>query len=293
MKSTIINSPIAGCMRWGVWGAGFTTEQYLQMIESCLQYGIHAFDHADIYGDYTTEKEFGKALKENLSLRQHLQLITKCGIQMMTPNKPNHSIKSYNTSKEHIILSVENSLQNFGTDYLDVLLIHRPDPLQDPSEIAEAVEQLKQQGKILAFGVSNYLPHQTDLLSAYTLVEYNQLEISIVHLAALSDGSLENCMKHKITPMAWAPLGGGIFTDDSHPRFRSITVTATELAEKYNTGLNEILLAWLHTHPSGTLPVIGTTKIERLLQAKAAASITLEREDWFKLLMASTGEDVA
>lgn len=293
MKSTIINSPIAGCMRWGVWGAGFTTEQYLQMIESCLQYGIHAFDHADIYGDYTTEKEFGKALKENLSLRQHLQLITKCGIQMMTPNKPNHSIKSYNTSKEHIILSVENSLQNFGTDYLDVLLIHRPDPLQDPSEIAEAVEQLKQQGKILAFGVSNYLPHQTDLLSAYTLVEYNQLEISIVHLAALSDGSLENCMKHKITPMAWAPLGGGIFTDDSHPRFRSITVTATELAEKYNTGLNEILLAWLHTHPSGILPVIGTTKIERLLQAKAAASITLEREDWFKLLMASTGEDVA
>ena len=293
MKSTIINLPIAGCMRWGVWGAGFTTEQYLQMIESCLQYGIHAFDHADIYGDYTTEKEFGKALKENLSLRQHLQLITKCGIQMMTPNKPNHSIKSYNTSKEHIILSVENSLQNFGTDYLDVLLIHRPDPLQDPSEIAEAVEQLKQQGKILAFGVSNYLPHQTDLLSAYTLVEYNQLEISIVHLAALSDGSLENCMKHKITPMAWAPLGGGIFTDDSHPRFRSITVTATELAEKYNTGLNEILLAWLHTHPSGILPVIGTTKIERLLQAKAAASITLEREDWFKLLMASTGEDVA
>lgn len=293
MKPTIINSPIAGCMRWGVWGAGFTTEQYLQMVESCLQYGIHAFDHADIYGDYTTEKEFGKALKENLSLRQHLQLITKCGIQMMTPNKPNHSIKSYNTSKDHIILSVENSLQNFGTDYLDVLLIHRPDPLQDPAEIAEAVEQLKQQGKILAFGVSNYLPYQTDLLSAYTLVEYNQLEISIVHLAALSDGSLENCMKHKITPMAWAPLGGGIFTDDSHPRFRSITLTATELAEKYNTGLNEILLAWLHTHPSGILPVIGTTKIERLLQAKTAASIKLEREDWFKLLMASTGEDVA
>ena len=110
MKSTNINSPVAGCMRWGVWGANFSTAQYRQMIESCLQYGISSFDHADIYGDYTTEAEFGDALKENPSLRQHLKLITKCGIQMLTPNRPEHSIKSYNTSKEHIIRSAERSL---------------------------------------------------------------------------------------------------------------------------------------------------------------------------------------
>ena len=293
MKSTTIHSPVAGCMRWGVWGANFSTAEYRQMIESCLQYGISSFDHADIYGDYTTEAEFGDALKENPSLRQHLKLITKCGIQMLTPNRPEHSIKSYNTSKEHIIRSAERSLQHFGTDYLDVFLIHRPDPLLDPAEVAEAVDQLKQQGKILSFGVSNFLPHQTDLLSAYTLIEYNQVELSIIQLNAFSDGTLENCMQHKITPMAWAPLGGGLFTDESHPRFRAITVTASELAEKYNTGLNEILLAWLHTHPSGMQTVIGTTKIERLLQAKVAASIRLDREDWFKLLIASTGEDVA
>ena len=293
MKSTNISSPIAGCMRWGVWGANFSTAQYRQMIEACLQYGINVFDHADIYGDYTTEAEFGDALKENPALRQHLKLISKCGIQMLAANRPQHSIKSYNTSKEHIIGSVEQSLQNFGTDYLDVLLIHRPDPLLDPSEVAEAIEQLKQQGKILAFGVSNFLPHQTDLLAAYTLIEYNQVEISIIKQDVFSDGTLENCMKHKIIPMAWAPLGGGLFTDDSHPRFRSITATATELAEKYNTGLNEILLAWLHTHPSGIQSIIGTTKIERLLQAKVATSIRLEREDWFALLLAAKGEDVA
>ena len=114
-----------------------------------------------------------------------------------------------------------------------------------------------------------------------------------MHLQAFSGGRLENFIKQKIIPMACAPLGGGLFTDDSHPRFRSIVAAATELAEKYNTGLNEILLAWLHTHPSGIVSVIGTTKIERLLQAKAAASIRLEKEDWFKMLAASSGEDVA
>lgn len=212
---------------------------------------------------------------------------------MMTSNRPTHNIKSYNTSAQHIISSVEQSLENFGTDHIDVLLIHRPDPLLDPAEVAEAIEQLKQSGKVLSFGVSNFLPHQTDLLSSYTLIEYNQVEISIIKLDAFSDGTLENCMKHKIIPMAWAPLGGGLFTDESHPHFRSITAAAIELAEKYNTGLNEILLAWLHTHPSNILSVIGTTKIERLLQAKVATSIRLEREDWFKLLAASTGDDVA
>jgi predicted oxidoreductase len=293
MKNTLITSPVAGCMRWGIWGANFSTAQYRAMIEACLQNSIHSFDHADIYGDYTTEAGFGAALKENASLRQQLKIITKCGIQMLTPNRSEHTIKSYNTSKKHILSSVETSLQNFGTDYLDVLLIHRPDPLMDPAEIAQTIEQLKQQGKVLEFGVSNFLPHQADLLANYTTISYNQVEISVIRMNAFTDGTLENCIIHNITPMAWAPLGGGIFSDETHPRFRSIVATAGELAEKYNTGLNEILLAWLHTHPSGIISVIGTTKIERLLQAKVAASIRLEREDWFKMLAASVGEDVA
>jgi len=280
-------------MRWGKWGAEFSTAAYRQIIEECLQNGINSFDHADIYGDYTTEAEFGRALKEDLSLRQHIRIITKCGIQMLAANRPDHNIKSYNTSKEHIIASVERSLKNFGTEYLDVLLIHRPDPLLNPLEVAEAVTHLKQQGKILSFGVSNFLPHQVDLLAAHTEINYNQIEISVIQLAAFANGMLENCMHHNIVPMAWAPLGGGLLSDEAHPRFRSITATASELAVKYETGLNEILLAWLHTHPSNIISVIGTTKIERLVQAKIAASIRLEREDWFKLLAAATGEDVA
>lgn len=293
MKNIQFKSPIAGCMRWGAWGANFSTAEYRQLIDSCLQYGITTFDHADIYGDYTTEAEFGDALKEDPSLRQKLQLITKCGIQMVSPNRLQHSIKSYNTSKQHIIQSAEQSLLNFGTDYLDLFLIHRPDPLLNPEEVAEAVEQLKQQGKILSFGVSNFLPHQTDLLSKYTLIEYNQVEISIIHLNAFNDGTLEHCLQNKIFPMAWAPMGGGSFNDDDHPRFRAIMQAAELLTEKYSTGTSEILLSWLHTHPSGIQTVIGTTKLERLLQAKVASTFKLEKEDWFRLLAASTGEDVA
>lgn len=291
--TSVIKAPVAGCMRWGKWGAGFSTQEYLQMIENCLENGITAFDHADIYGDYTTEAEFGAALKEAPSLRAHLRIISKCGIQMLTDNRPTHQVKSYNTSSQHIVSSVEQSLEHFGTDHLDLLLIHRPDPLLHPAEVATAVELLKQQGKILQFGVSNFHPHQVETLMKYTRIEYNQLEISILHLPPFTNGMLDHCMQYQIVPMAWAPLGGGLLNDDSHPRFRSIISTATLLAEKYETGVNEILLAWLHRHPSGILPVIGTTKIERLIQAKNATGIILEREDWFKLLAASTGEDVA
>jgi predicted oxidoreductase len=287
------SSPIAGCMRWGKWGAGFTTQEYRAIIDECLHNGITSFDHADIYGDYTTEADFGEVLKEAPSLRQQIQIITKCGIQILTPNRPQYRIKSYNTSRECIIASTEQSLQNFHTDYIDVLLIHRPDPLLNPEEVAEAITTLQQQGKILHFGVSNFLPHQVDLLGKFILIEFNQLEVSLLHLPPFINGMLDHCLQHNIIPMAWAPLGGGILSDDTHPRYRSIAACSAELAVKYFTGINQILIAFLLAHPSAIIPVLGTTKIERLLQAKEAANITLEREDWFKLYISSTGQDVA
>lgn len=279
-------------MRWGKWGANFTTKEYRIIIDECLHNGITSFDHADIYGDYTTEADFGEVLKDAPSLRRQMQLITKCGIQITTPNRPLHQIKSYNTSKEYIIASTEQSLKNFCTDYIDVMLIHRPDPLLNPEEVAEAITTLQQQGKILHFGVSNFLPHQVHLLQKSIPVQFNQLEVSIVHLFPFINGMLDHCLQHNIIPMAWAPLGGGILNDDAHPRYRSIAATASELAAKYLTGINQILIAFLLAHPSKIIPVLGTTKIERLLQVKEAANITLEREDWFKLYIASTGEDV-
>ncbi len=292
-SSQKIVSPIAGCMRWGKWGANFNTKAYRQMIDTCIEIGIHSFDHADIYGDYTTEEEFGAALKENNAIRGNIKLISKCGIQMVCNNRPSHSIKSYNTSKKHIVESVNRSLQNFGTDYLDVLLIHRPDPLMNPVEIAAAIEELKAAGKILEFGVSNFFPHQVNMLKKNTPIQYNQIELSIICLSPFTNGVLDNCIEHDIVPMAWAPLGGTLLTDDLHPHFRSITQTAMELAKKYATGMNEILLAFLHTHPSGVVTVIGTTKPERLVQAKKASNIKLASEDWFSLLKAATGEDIA
>ncbi|MFY7964032.1 MAG: aldo/keto reductase [Chitinophagaceae bacterium] len=290
--NTVI-SPIAGCMRWGKWGANFTTYDYEHIINQCVENGIVAFDHADIYGDYTTEADFGKAVKHKHTLRSTIKIITKCGIQLVSNNRPHHQIKSYNTTNEHIINSVEQSLQNFHTDYIDVLLIHRPSPLLNPVEVADAVTQLIQQGKILQFGVSNFLPHQIDAIKKSIEISYNQIELSIFNLNPFTDGTLDNCLQNNIRPMAWSPLGGGVLNEDEHPKFRLIYSTASSLAEKYNTGINQILIAFLLKHPSQVLPVVGTTKIERLLQVKEASTINLTTEDWFKLYAASNGEDVA
>ncbi|WP_068244646.1 aldo/keto reductase [Hydrotalea flava] len=288
-----IKAPIAGCMRWGKWGADFSFTDYSNVIEACIEAGITSFDHADIYGDYTTEAAFGKVLQSQSSIRTKIQIITKCGIVLPNPQSGIDAIKTYNTTARHIIQSAEQSLLHFGTDYIDVLLIHRPDPLMHPLEIAEAVHTLQQQGKILSFGVSNFLPHQLKMLSKYLKIEYNQIEASILHLHPFVDGTLDACIEHNITPMAWSPLGGGLINDDNHPRYRSIIQVATTIATRFNTGANEILIAWLHKHPSGILPVVGTTKMERLIQAKNAASIQLTDEDWFRLWVAARGEEIA
>jgi predicted oxidoreductase len=287
------SNPIAGCMRWGAWGANFTTQDYVTAIELCVANGITSFDHADIYGSYTTEAEFGHALQFATVSRSNMQLITKCGIKMVSPQRPNHHIKSYNTSKQHIIQSVHQSLLNFKTDYLDVLLIHRPSPLMHPQEIAEVITLLKQEGKILHFGVSNFLPQHVNALHKYIAIEYNQLEISIANLKAFTDGSIENCLQHGIEPMAWSPLGGGILADDKLPNFRSIADAATTLSKKYTCSINQILIAFLLAHPAKILPVLGSTKIERLLEAKQATQIVLQQEDWFVLYTAAMGEEVA
>lgn len=285
--------PIAGCMRWGKWGAHFSTNEYYQLIQKCINQGITCFDHADIYGDYTTEEEFGNALRLDKNLRKQIQIVTKCGICRVDEKRPANTIKSYDTSAKHIIASAENSLKNFDTDYLDLFLIHRPSPLMNPHEIAEAVELLKRDGKILQFGVSNFLPHQVSMLHKFVKIEYNQVEISIISLAPFTNGILNSCIENNIIPMAWAPLGGGIINDESHPHFRAITKEAEYLAEKYATGINQILVAFLLNHPSSIVPVVGTTKMERLIQSKEAFAVGLSREDWFRLYQASMGEEIA
>lgn len=290
MKSSTV---IAGCMSWGQWGAKFNTQQYLSQIKKTLERGVYTFDHADIYGHYTTEEEFGAALKLDSSLRSKMQLITKCGICMLTPNRPLHQIKSYNTSKTHILASVEQSLVNLHSEYIDLLLIHRPDPLMNPHEIAEAFSILKQAGKVKHFGVSNFTASQFSMLHQLFPLEVNQIELSIIHTSPFYDGVTDQCIEKQITPQAWSPMGGGkIHLDAEDERSRRIISMANILGEKYNSSFDQILLAWLMKHPSGIVPVLGTTKIERIQAALNASSIEMTNEEWHMLLRASNGFDV-
>jgi len=286
------HKPIVGCMRWGVWGENFTTSQYEQKINQCLEIGLDIFDHADIYGHYTTEADFGKALKGNTSLRSQIKIITKCGINMLTPNRPQHAIKSYDTSAAHIIKSVEQSLQNFHTDYIDTLLIHRPDILIDVEEVGATITELKKAGKIKSFGVSNFTTSQVALLQKYIPVEHHQVEISVTNLNAFENGILDQCQLEKIEAQSWSPMGNGLFTENTEQHTR-ILAEADSLSKGYECNINQILLAFLYAHPSQIVPIIGTTKFERISEAKKAMEIELKREDFYKLWTASTGKEVA
>ena len=286
------HKPIVGCMRWGVWGENFTTSQYEQIINQCLEIGLDIFDHADIYGHYTTEADFGHALKGNTSLRGQIKIITKCGINMLTPNRPHHTIKSYDTSAAHITKSVEQSLQNFHTDYIDTLLIHRPDLLIDVKEVATTISTLKKSGKIKTFGVSNFTTSQVALLHKYIPVEHHQVEISVTNLNAFDNGVLDQCQLENIEAQSWSPMGNGLFTENTEQHTR-ILAEAENLSKTYECSINQILLAFLYAHPSQIVPVIGTTKFERILETKKAMEIELKREDFYKLWSASTGKEVA
>lgn len=285
---------IAGVMKWGLWGSKFDTPAYEHIIKESISMGVTTFDHADIYGDYTTEEEFGHVLRKAPSLRQQMQLITKCGIRRPCSNRPQFKIKSYDTSYNHIIESVETSLENLGTDYIDALLIHRPDVIMNADEIAEAFTQLKQQGKVLHFGVSNFTPSQVAMLNSRVKVEINQVQASVTYLHPFIDGTLDQCQELGIIPMAWSPLGGGnLFAATDDERTLRITAVAEILGNKYSTTPDVILLSWLLQHPSKIIPVLGTSKPERIKAALHATSIKMEREEWYMLWRASTGKEVA
>ncbi|WP_339659613.1 aldo/keto reductase [uncultured Polaribacter sp.] len=279
---------IIGCMSWGKWGKQFSTKQQVDMIQFCVDNGNSTFDHADIYGDYSTEAEFGKALVESGIPRKEIQLVSKCGIQLVGETRKN-KVKHYNYSKEYLIWSAENSLKNLKTDYLDTFLLHRPSPLIQPDEIAEAISELKQSGKIINFGVSNFTPSQVDLISDKIAVSVNQIEFSLTQHVAMLNGSLDQMIQKGIRPMSWRPLGN-IFRNET-PQSLRIKEVLKELSEKYTVSEDVLLLAWILKHPAKISPVIGTTNKERILNANKAIEINFELEDWFLLLEASQGKE--
>ena len=277
-------------MNWGVWDKNLNTNEFTHLINLFIENGITTFDHADIYGGYTTEASFGKALSESKIDRKKIQLITKCGIQYTSENRPNNSIKHYEYSKDYIIWSAENSLKNLQTDYLDVFLLHRPSPLMQADEIAEAVSKLKADGKILSFGVSNFTSSQTELLRQKTEISFNQVQFSATHHEAMLDGSFDYMQIHNIKPMAWNPLGT-VFRENTDQTFRLRQLLA-KLVEKYHIGSDIILLAWIMQHPARISPVAGTVNSGRIQQLMKAKSLVLDKQDWFAIWTESMGNRV-
>ncbi len=284
---TSLSKIISGTMTWGIWGKNLDEKSMINLMNCCLENEISTFDHADIYGNYTTEASFGNAFANAKIAREKVQFISKCGIQTEARN----SIKHYNYSKNYIIWSVENSLKNLKTDYLDILLLHRPSPLMQVDEISEAIEKLKQEGKIIDFGVSNFTPSQCELIQTRTKISCNQTQFSITDFDAMNNGSLDFMQINKIVPMAWNPLGS-IFKIDSEKTSR-IEKFANKLLEKYNVNIDVLLLAWIIKHPAGILPVCGTTDQNRITKLMTATEIELDLEDWFALYSASLGTKVA
>ena len=286
MKKPVFSPLIAGTMTWGIWGKNFNQKHMIEIMNTCVENDITTFDHADIYGEYTTEIAFGNAYSASKIDREKVQFISKCGIQ----TEGRSGIKHYDYSYEHIVWSVEKSLENLQTDYLDLLLLHRPSPLMQSDEIAKAFDKLKSEGKILDFGVSNFTSSQIDLIQTKTKVAYNQIQFSATHFEAMLDGTLDFLHTNNIQPMAWNPLGNVFKLEDE--RANRVKKIASEIALKQECDLDVILLAWILKHPSKVLPVFGTTDKNRISKLMKATQIELDLKDWFAIWTASLGKKV-
>ena len=211
---------------------------------------------------------------------------------MLSPARPTHRVKHYNTSREHIVASVENSLTCLGVEKLDLLLIHRPDPLMNADEIADAFDRLARAGKVEGFGVSNFLPHQFDLLQSRLdePLRTNQVEVSLLHLDSLFDGTLDQCQRLNVTPQAWSPLAGGSLAHQYEET--SLSRALTRVGHELGVTREQLAIAWLLRHPARISPVLGSGKLQRIRELVDAQQIVLDRQSWFELLEAALGHPV-
>ena len=277
---------ISGTMNWGTWGANYSKQEMCQLISESFDSGINSFDHADIYGGYTTEESFGDAFIDTGIKREDVFFISKCGIMYPSKKLPIKT-KHYDYSEDHIIKSVNNSLEYLQTNYLDCLLLHRPSPLMDINIIANTVEGLIKSGKIKSFGVSNFTADQMDMFKGKVEILYNQINLSLTHLDHMFDGTLEYMQANNILPMAYSPLGS-YFKEGSN----KIKKVVESLKDKYSCTDYQLLISWLLKHPSKVYPVIGTTKSDRIKKSMKSLKIEIELIDWFELLEASVGNRV-
>lgn len=282
---------------YGVWRLGDdadTSASHVRAkIDACLEQGMTSFDHADIYGDYSCEELFGRALAEAPELRDQMQLITKCDIMLLSDKYPERRVKYYDTSPEHITFSVDESLRYLHTDHLDMLLLHRPDPMMDAEATGRELDRLIDSGRVKAVGVSNFKPWDWDLLQSqmHNQLATNQIEMSVLTHGTFLDGTLAQQQRLGCKPMAWSPLAGGrLFGSDADAK--RVKPILERIAGENNCDIDHVAIAWLLAHPAGILPIVGTNNLERIKDAHKALSVSIDREIWYELWTAAAGQEV-
>ena len=286
-----ISQVVAGCMRAA--DAGVQGDVFLKFAEECIDMGVTTFDHAPVYGGYTCEKLFGDTvLRKRPELRGKKKKKKKTGIVL--PGKNGNETIYYESTRKEIKKELEASLLNFGTDYIDLLLVHRPDPLADPAETAEILDELVREGKILSVGVSNFMPSQISMLQSYmkTPIAVNQVELSVKTTENFFNGVTDDAFTRKTPLMAWSPLGGGsVFAGEDEQSVR-LRKTIGEIAEIHNTTMDVIMYAWLFIHPVKIAAITGTMNIARVKNAVGALEVQLSYDEWYRILEASRGYKV-
>lgn len=282
---------------YGVWrladAENTSTAHVREKIDLCLDQGITSFDHADIYGDYECERLFGQALAQDPSLRSKMQLISKCDIALISDKFPQRQVKYYDTSAVYIQNSVEQSLKHLHTDYLDLLLIHRPDPFMDAAETGKTLDALIDSGKVRAVGISNFEAWDWRLLQSHMKhpLVVNQVEMSLLNRDVFTNGTLSAMQLDGLTPMAWSPLAGGALFQNSAVTTRLAPIFE-RICQQQSCSMDQAAIAWLLAHPANILPVVGTNHPERIKTLSKAMDVQIDRETWFELLTAAAGHEV-
>jgi predicted oxidoreductase len=291
MPALQLSPIVAGAWRMAEWN--MSPQQRLGWIQACLDRGFSSFDHADIYGGYQAEALFGEALALAPGLRERLQLVSKCGIQLVNAARPGNAIKHYDTSAAHVRASVEHSLRALRTDRLDLLLIHRPDALLDADELAACFEALRQSGKVLNVGVSNFTPAQFELLHSRIPLATNQVECSPLHLDAIHDGTFDQAQRLRLPPMVWSPLAGGALFTRQDEHAQKLRWVMGEVAAQLGVSQTTLALAWLLRLPCRPVPIVGSQRVQMLDEAQAALALRLGAQDWYRVWSAAAGREVA
>ena len=279
---------------YGMWRIGDDTDtspRHVQAkIEACLEQGITTIDQADIYGGYTAEAMLGGGLREAPSLRDKIEIVTKCGIVAPAGRHSAARVKHYDTSAEHITESVEASLRDMNTDRIDLLLIHRPDPMMDPEETGETLDALVASGKVRSVGVSNFRPWDFSLLQSNMTEELvtNQIEISLAETASFTNGDLAYLQERALPVMAWSPLGGGSLMGKDGPLGDALE----RIANDHDVDAAAVAVAWLLAHPAKILPVMGTNNLARIATISQATQVEMDRQTWFELYTLANGREV-